>query len=196
MKKRGERVNKGVEEDGRKEKKRKGKWREMVEEEEATLVQTELKKQQSAAYHFQVQFLWIFCLCFNIFYLNAFFFFLILLLLSLLCACLYISVVLFYRWLITPASSSPCVHWASLSVYAHPRFSSCISVFLSCTLLYSPWILQVFFLFLDFNVVVFLFLSFFVKYLQICIFLLKILDILHLFAFIPVVPMSVGAVLH
>lgn len=100
----------------------------------------------------------------------------ILLLLSLLCACLHISDVLFYRWLITPASSSPCVHWASLSVYAHPRFSSCISVFLSCTLLCSPWILQVFFLFLDFNVVV-LFLSFFVKYLQICIFLLKILDI-------------------
>lgn len=59
-----------MEEDGRKEKKRKGKWRERVEEEEATLVQTELKKQQSAAYHFQAQFLWI-CLCFNIFYLNA-----------------------------------------------------------------------------------------------------------------------------
>lgn len=60
-----------MEEDGRKEKKRKGKWRERVEGEEATLVQTELKKQQSAAYHFQAQFLWIFCLCFNIFYLNA-----------------------------------------------------------------------------------------------------------------------------
>lgn len=128
------------------------------------------------------QFLWIFCLCFNIFILTLFLLFLILLLLSLLCACLHISDVLFYRWLITPASSSPCVHWASLSVYAHPRFSSCISVFLSCTLLCSPWILQVFFLFLDFNVV--LFLSFFVKYLQICIFLLKILDIcisLHFF---------------
>lgn len=130
------------------------------------------------------------------FILMLFLLFLILLLLSLLCACLYISVVLFYRWLITPASSSPCVHWASLCVYDHPRFSSCISVFLSCTLLYSPWILQMFFLFLDFNVVVVLFLSFFVKYLQICIFLLKILDILHLFAFLPVVPMSVGAVLH
>lgn len=117
------------------------------------------------------------------FILTLFLLFLILLLLSLLCACLHISDVLFYRWLITPASSSPCVHWASLSVYAHPRFSSCISVFLSCTLLCSPWILQVFFLFLDFNVVV-LFLSFFVKYLQICIFLLKILDIcisLHFF---------------
>lgn len=60
-----------MEEDERKEKKRKGKWRERVEGEEATLVQTELKKQQSAAYHFQAQFLWIFCLCFNIFYLNA-----------------------------------------------------------------------------------------------------------------------------
>lgn len=101
MKKRGKRVNKGVEEDGRKEKKRKGKWRERVEEEEATLVQTELKKQQSAAHHFQAQFLWIFCLCFNIFYLHAlssFSFFLkyILLLLLLLCACLYISVVLFF----------------------------------------------------------------------------------------------------
>lgn len=83
-------------------------------------------------------------------------------------------------------SISPSVHWASLSVFAHPHFSSCISVFLSCTLLYSPWILQVFFLFLDFNVFV---LNFFVKYLQICIFLLKILEnILHLFAFLPVVP--------
>lgn len=121
--------------------------------------------------------------CASTFFILTLFLFLILLLLSLLCACLHISDVLFYRWLITPASSSPCVHWASLSVYAHPRFSSCISVFLSCTLLCSPWILQVFFLFLDFNVVV-LFLSFFVKYLQICIFLLKILDIcisLHFF---------------
>lgn len=129
------------------------------------------------------QLLWIFCLCFNIFYLNALSsFFNIALTFVALCMSSYLCCTFLQMAYNSCFLLSMCTR-ASLSVYAHPRFSSCISVFLSCTLLCSPWILQVFFLFLDFNVVV-LFLSFFVKYLQICIFLLKILDIcisLHFF---------------